>query len=170
MQDRRETYYFQEFACDASLEISIDANIPLRESSDIIAILGLFRSVEKVEFKKRDLDIIKLLQPYLSDRMTADICSGGCLGISRCSGELKCREHGAENNGENNWELNNIESLGLCAYNSSAELISNNASFSTFARTYSPSVADSQLTKEVTGCVRKLLNSDLCQMGRYLFI
>ena len=26
-------------------------------------------------------------------------------------------------------------------------------------------MADSQLTKEVTGCVRKLLNSDLCQMG-----
>ena len=165
MQDRRKTCYFQEFACDASLEISIDANIPLRENSDIIAILGLFRSVEKVEFKKRDLEIIKLLQPYLSDRMTADICSDGCLGIGRCSGELKCREHGTENGGDNNWDLNNIESLGLCAYNSSAELISNNASFSTFARTYSPSVADSQLTKEVTGCVRKLLDSDLCQMG-----
>lgn len=165
MQDRRETCYFQEFACDANLEISIDANIPLRENSDIIAILGLFRSVEKVEFKKRDLEIIKLLQTYLSDRMTADICSDGCLGIGRCSGELKCREHGTENGGDNNWELNNIESLGLCAYNSSAELISNNASFSTFARTYSPSVADSQLTKEVTGCVRKLLDSDLCQMG-----
>ena len=50
LSDRRETEYFQQFASDASLEISIDANIPLPPDCDTIAILGLFRSIEKIEF------------------------------------------------------------------------------------------------------------------------
>lgn len=76
MPERRETKYFQEFASGASLEISIDANIPLPEDYDTIAILGLFRTNEKVEFKEKDLEIIKCLQPYLSDRMKEEFCPG----------------------------------------------------------------------------------------------
>lgn len=165
LSERRETYYFKEFACSASLEISIDANIPLPDSCDTIAILGLFRSIEKVEFKKRDLEIIKLLQPYLSERMKLDICEGGCIGNGRCNGLQQCRKQGSDADRNNYWELNNIESLGLCAYSNSAELLSNNASFSTFAKTYSQSIADSKLTREVTNCVKKLLNSSLYQLG-----
>lgn len=165
LQERRETSYFQEFACDASLEISIDANIPLAENCDTIAILGLFRSVEKIEFKKRDLEIIKLLQPYLSDRMTHDICKGHCIGINKCNGKQNCRQGHVKDIQENYWALNNIESLGLCAYDNFGELLSNNTSFATFAKAYNRTIADSELTKEVTNCVRKLLHSNLCSLG-----
>lgn len=163
--ERRETPYFQEFARSASLEISIDANIPLPAGCDTVAILGIFRSVEKVEFKERDLEIIKLLQPHLSNRMRLDICNGKCKGDGRCKGERKCKEENGSVDSTENWSLNNIETLGLCAYDSSANIVSNNASFSTFAKTYSSSIEDSKLTQEVTKCVRQLLFGDLFQLG-----
>ncbi len=150
---RRETYYFQEFARDANLESSIDANIPLPEDCDTIAILGLFRSNDKVEFRKRDLEIIKLLQPHLSQRMRMDIYETGS------------KENDPVKTSGSDWELNNIESLGLCAYDSNAVMLSNNLSFANFAKSYSESISDSSLTKEITACVRKLLNSDLCKLG-----
>lgn len=163
--ERRETQYFQEFACSASLEISIDANIPMPPNCDTIAILGIFRSVEKVEFKERDLEIIKILQPHLSERMKKDICSGKCKSKGNCKGERKCKEESGSDREAASWSLNNIETLGLCAYDSSANIVSNNASFSTFAKTYSSSIEDSELTKEITKCVSKLLSSKLPTLG-----
>lgn len=165
MQERRETQYFKEFASSACLEISIDANIPLPPDCDTIAILGLFRSVEKVEFKKRDLEIIKLLQPYLSDRMKEDICGNKCKGNGKCKEEKKCKEQHKNMETETYKVLDNIDTLGLCSYDSSARIISNNASFSTFAKAYASSIEGSELTKKVTACVRNLLNSGLCSLG-----
>ncbi len=156
MQERRETKYFQEFASSASLEISIDANIPLPQGCDIIAILGLFRTNEKVEFKEKDLELVKFFQPYLSDRMEAEFCCP--------DGGARSRQEGAQP--EENWTLDNIETLGLCAYDSSANILSNNASFSQFAKTYRGSLEDSEFTKQITQCVKKLLKDpDLCTLG-----
>lgn len=150
MQERRETKYFQEFASNAGLEISIDANIPLPLDCDTIAILGLFRTNEKVEFKEKDLEIVKCLQPYLSDRMEAEFCTNR-------------KKHAAEvldgNGQEEVWKLDNIDTLGLCSYDNSAHILSNNASFSAFAKAYNPSIGDSVFTRKVTSCVEKLLSA-----------
>ncbi len=159
MQERRETKYFQEFASDASLEISIDANIPLPECCDTIAILGLFRTNEKIEFKEKDLEIVKLLQPYLSDRMTSELCASG----QNNNGDSSVKN---EQNGNKDYTLDCIETLGLCAFDNSANLLSNNASFFSFAKTYSDTIEESRLTKEITNCVIKLLrDSSLRSLG-----
>lgn len=161
MQERRETKYFQEFASSASLEISIDANIPLPADCDTIAILGLFRTNEKVEFSEKDLEIVKVLQPYLSDRMASSLCSK-----SDRKADSGAEVDGKQNEKGENWTLDNIETLGLCAFDSSAKLLSNNASFFSFAKAYSASIEDSKLTEKVTECVTKLLNdTSLCTLG-----
>lgn len=162
MQERRETPYFQEFASGASLEISIDANILLPADCGIIAILGLFRTSEKVEFKERDLEIVRILQPYLSDRLTKLFCSEPHLP----SGNRFPAAHENAGTQEESWKLDNIETLGLCSFDDSAALISNNASFSTFAQAYNASLEDSTFTEEVIKCVKKLLNdSSLYSLG-----
>ncbi len=163
LHDRRETPYFQEFACNANLEISIDANIPLPPDCDTIAILGLFRSTEKVEFKEKDLEIIKFFQPYLVDRMKHDIYRGKCKGDRNCHGDWKCK--GGNSRSDADWSLNNIETLGLCACDNSARIISNNAAFSSFARSYSASIENSEFTMAVIKCVNKLLSSNLRTLG-----
>ena len=161
MRERRETKYFQEFASGASLEISIDANIPLPEDCDTIAILGLFRTNEKVEFREKDLEIVKCLQPYLSDRMKEEFCPD-----SKQAALTVPEKTSSESGQEESWMLDNIETLGLCSYDASANMLSNNASFSAFAKAYHPSIKDSIFTRKITSCVKKLLqDTSLCTLG-----
>ena len=160
MRERRETKYFQEFASGAILEISIDANIPLPEVCDTIAILGLFRTNEKVEFREKDLEIVKCLQPYLSDRMKEEFCPD-----SKQAALTVPEKTSSESGQEESWMLDNIETLGLCSYDASANMLSNNASFSAFAKAYHPSIKDSIFTRKITSCVKKLLqDTSLCTL------
>ena len=120
-----------------ALEISIDANIPLPSDCDTIAILGLFRSIEKIEFSQRDLEIVKLLQPHLSERMKTDICNGKCIGNGNCGGVGKCKEAAEISQpASGDWELNNIDTLGICACDINGNIISSNSSFSNFSIEY----------------------------------
>lgn len=105
--------------------------------------------INKIEFKEKDLEIVKCLQPYLSERMCQELCL-----------------EKEKPNRKEDWILDNIETLGLCSYDSSAVILSNNASFSAFAKAYSPSIEDSIFTHKVTQCVRKLLqDASLCTLG-----
>ena len=142
LEKRRETRYFQEFASNASLEISIDANIPLDENSTMIAILGLFRNIEKVEFSLKDLEIVKMMQPYLSRRMSDFF-----------------REEKSDVNAEIYGDmLDNIETLGVCTYGSDAVLMSNNQSYNRFAKSYGSSIESSVLTQRISSCVREMVS------------
>ncbi|MGI6257724.1 MAG: helix-turn-helix transcriptional regulator [Anaerovoracaceae bacterium] len=129
--ERRKTKYFKEFARDASLEISIDANIPLPKKYGIIAILGLFRRVGRVEFTIKDLEIIKILQPHLTE------------GIARhLSRDEKSYSYF-------NPALDKFDTLGICTLDNNLRILTNNASFSMFAKNHGTSLDDSQLTSKV---------------------
>lgn len=166
MSCRRETEYFQQFASDASLEISIDANIPLPSDCDTIAILGLFRSIEKIEFSQRDLEIVKLLQPHLSERMKADICNGKCIGNGNCGGTGKCKNSAESTSSHyNDWELNNIDTLGICACDTNGNIISSNSSFSNFSIEYDEIDSQNPMVDAMKKCVLKLTSSEFLSMG-----
>lgn len=137
-KERRKTKYFKEFAREASLEISIDANIPLPSHFELFAILGLFRSVGKVEFSVKDLEIIKILQPHLS------------YGIAkRLSKDEQVQSYF-------NPALDNFDALGICTFDSDLKIITNNSSFNLFAKDHGTTLDDSRLTKEIVELVSDL--------------
>lgn len=137
LEKRRKTRYFKEFATDASLELSIDANIPLPDEYNIIAILGLFRNIEKVEFSARDLEIIKLLQPHLVNRMITHFDRTSGKSIS--SPDLM---------------LDNIETLGICTYSAEGELLNNNLPYRNFALHSGKTIETSLFSTKI----KKLIN------------
>lgn len=166
LSGRRETEYFQQFASDVSLEISIDANIPLPSDCDTIAILGLFRSIEKIEFSQRDLEIVKLLQPHLSERMKTDICNSKCIGNGNCGGVGKCKEAAEISQpASGDWELNNIDTLGICACDINGNIISSNTSFFNFSVQYNDKNSQNPMIDAMKKCVLKLTSSDFLSMG-----
>lgn len=163
---RRQTEYFRQFAKDASLEISIDANIPLPSDCSTIAILGIFRGIEKIEFSQRDLEIIKLLHPHLSERMKIDICQKKCLGNGGCGGIGKCKSQPNVSMPDSaKWELDNIDTLGICACDTAGNIISCNSSFLDFQNEYGTPDYTNPLYTTVKDCVHKMTSDRLLSMG-----
>ncbi|MEG0830082.1 MAG: helix-turn-helix transcriptional regulator [Anaerovoracaceae bacterium] len=138
LKERRKTKYFQEFAKSASLEISIDANIPIPEEYNVIAILGLFRNTNKLEFTVKDLEIIKILQPHLS------------MGI------VKRLDNSRKNNSDLSPALDKFETLGVCILDKNMKILSNNVSFARFAENHGESIDNSELTTKIKAFVKKL--------------
>lgn len=134
---RRKTDYFQQFAQEASLEISIDANIPLPSDYGIVAIIGIFRSIEKVAFSQRDLEIIKMLQPHLSERMKIDVAECECLRDRDCENGGKRNVPAEEKSFTSDWALDNIDTFGISVFDVTGNIVNSNASFSEFCEKYS---------------------------------
>lgn len=161
---RRKTDYFQQFANNASLEISIDANIPLSEDSDVFAIIGLFRSLEKVEFSLRDLAIIKMLQPHLSERIKRDVLEYECIQLGACEGNYRCREKKKDKGQTADAAFENIDTFGIGTFSLDGNIISSNASFSAFCKKYGEGKCN-PMTQAISKYVSTMASKGLVSLG-----
>lgn len=70
VDERKKTPYYKEFVETSKIQTSIDANILLRDIKGKKMIMGFFRDPGKISFSEKDLEIIKLFQPHLTNIFT----------------------------------------------------------------------------------------------------
>lgn len=138
LTERKKTRYYQEFIQFASLEISIDANIPLSADCNTFAILGLFRNTGKKEFTLKELEIVKMYQKHLSKVFEKQLSKN------------------LNSNEDNFLAFNNFESLGVCMLDSGLEFVSFNTSFKNFMSEDSKSIQDSSIGQQVKKIAEQL--------------
>ncbi len=110
---RENTKYYKEFIEPAQISNSIDANILLPKNREINATIGLFRDVKKHDFSLKDLEIIKIFQPHLSNV------------LSHYSELRKSADNDLIQ------IFSNIESVCVCVLNDDLKLITYNSTFQT---------------------------------------
>lgn len=129
---REQTQYYREFIEPAHIVNSIDANILIPENHQTNALLGFFRNTGKTSFSQKDLEIIKVCQPYLSN------------AISQYLDQSKKTDYDLMDT------FTNIEAISVCVLNDELKLMTYNLSFRKVASQIGPpSVVDSALTRKI---------------------
>lgn len=128
LKERSKTQYYKEFARPAKLEISIDANIPLHNNSDTIAILGLFRDPSRKEFSIKELETIKLLQNHLANGMQRHLTNAEIHTMDDMFSSL-----------------DNFEALGICMLDEKRNIISYNTTFKNYAKKHGTTIEESPI-------------------------
>ena len=115
IDERSKTSYYKEFVESSKIQTSIDANILLNGVRGKKMIMGFFRDPGKIEFSEKDLEIVKLLQPHLSNIFSKYLKKRPEVEYSPIDGV---------------WH--SFDTLGICMLDSKLDVISYNAVYSTF--------------------------------------
>lgn len=139
LTERKKTKYYKEFIEKSNIQTSIDANILLPGIKDKKMVMGFFRDPAKKDFSDKDLEIIKLYQPHLSNIFSSLFSSSSYNNYETI---------------ENFTEA--FDTLGICVLDSDFNPISFNGTYSRFV---CGDVLNDDLTKSIQNYCQELSNN-----------
>jgi DNA-binding CsgD family transcriptional regulator len=149
-EDRKKTAYFHEFIEPAQISKSIDANLPLKNSSGIYVIMGLFRDFGRKDFTDKDVEIIRSYQPHLTNLVDRHL-----------------QNHGFETSDDFFKFLTRFASLGICVMDARHNITMLNDTFKRIVRTDKRSSEDdNELTRSIQKACHLIESTpNLCKSG-----
>jgi DNA-binding CsgD family transcriptional regulator len=85
----KTTKYYKEFIKPKQLFNSIHANFPLKGDADFFAKISIFRDSARRPFTAKDVEIIKIYQPHISNLLNKQLVANGISSMADVSRLLK---------------------------------------------------------------------------------